>query len=103
LLDDDAAFNTAISALRAAIGDHPRVLQIEMDADDVAIEAEDPRNRRAAPAWLESVTIGGHMFVPQAGARAIAGPRARCGGGFSATTRRHAWRMPRIHVFAALQ
>ncbi len=50
-LDDDAAFGAAISALRTAIGAHPRVLRIEIDADAVAIEAQDPRNRTHVDRW----------------------------------------------------
>jgi hypothetical protein len=50
-LDDNATFGSAISALRSTIGDHPRVLRIEVDADSVAIEAQDPRNRNHIDRW----------------------------------------------------
>jgi hypothetical protein len=50
-LDDNADFGTAIAALRTAIGDHPRVLKIEVDAAAVVIEAQDPRNRNHVDRW----------------------------------------------------
>src|SRR5690349_146994 len=50
-LDDNAKLSTAITALRGAIGDHPRVLRIEIDADAVAVEAQDPRNRSHVDRW----------------------------------------------------
>ena len=43
--DDSTEFAFAISILRSAIGEHPRVLRIEADADGVAIEVQDPRYR----------------------------------------------------------
>jgi len=50
-LDDPADFAAALSALRGAIGDHPRVLKIEVAADGVVIEAQDPRNPRHVDRW----------------------------------------------------
>ena len=50
-LDDNAKLSVAITALRGAIGEHPRVLRIEIDADGVAIEAQDPRNRSHVDRW----------------------------------------------------
>jgi hypothetical protein len=50
-LDDNAAFSAAISALRAAIGDHPRVLRIEVDAAGVVIDVQDLHNRKHVDRW----------------------------------------------------
>jgi len=50
-LDDSAAFDSGVAALRSAIGEHPRVLRIEVDADRIAIEAQDPRNRNHVDRW----------------------------------------------------
>jgi hypothetical protein len=50
-VDDGAALGSAIAALRAAIGGHPRVLRIALDADGVAIEVQDPRNRNHVDRW----------------------------------------------------
>lgn len=51
-LDDGGAeLGVAISALRGALGAHPRVLKIEIDADGVVIEAQDPGNRSHVDRW----------------------------------------------------
>lgn len=51
-LDDGGAeLGVAISVLRGALGDHPRVLKIEIDADGIAIEAQDPKNRNHVDRW----------------------------------------------------
>jgi hypothetical protein len=50
-IDDDAALGSAITALRAALGDHPRVLRIVLDPNGVAIEVQDPRNRNHVDRW----------------------------------------------------
>ena len=49
--NDSTEFAFAISILRSAIGEHPRVLRIEADADGVAIEVQDPRNRNHVDQW----------------------------------------------------
>ena len=50
-LDDNTAFNKAISELRSAIGDHARVLQITADPEGVEIEAQDPQNHNHIDRW----------------------------------------------------
>src|SRR3974390_1806958 len=50
-LDDGAALDSAIAALRGAIGDRPRVLKIEIDPAGIAIEAQDPHNRIHVDRW----------------------------------------------------
>ncbi len=47
----EADLQTAISELRSAIGARPRVLKIEVDADVVAIEAQDPKNPNHVDRW----------------------------------------------------
>jgi len=54
-LDDGAAFGSAVAALRSALGEHPRVLRIEVDADRVTIEAQDPRNRTHVDGWQYTI------------------------------------------------
>src|SRR5215469_16065574 len=54
-LDDSTAFGSAMAALRSATGEHPRVLRIEVDANRVTIEAQDPRNRRHVDRWQYGV------------------------------------------------
>jgi hypothetical protein len=54
-LDDGASFGEAMTALRAAVGEHPRVLRIEVAADRVAIEAQDPQNRDHVDRWQYGV------------------------------------------------
>jgi hypothetical protein len=43
-LDDETELSQAIPALRSSIGNHPRVLKIEVDPNVVAIEAQDSNN-----------------------------------------------------------
>jgi hypothetical protein len=50
-IDDNTALSLAISVLRSAIGEHPRVLQIEADANGIEIEAPDPRNPDHIDRW----------------------------------------------------
>lgn len=61
-LDDNAAFDRAISELRAAIGDHARVLQITADPGGVEIEAQDPHNRSHIDHWRYGVVIYLRIF-----------------------------------------
>jgi len=50
-LDNDADFSFALSLLRPAIGEHARVLRVDVDAQGVVIEAQDPRNRSHVDRW----------------------------------------------------
>jgi hypothetical protein len=50
-LNDSAAFDSAMSALRSEIGEHARVLRIEVDAGRVTIEAQDPHDRDHVGRW----------------------------------------------------
>jgi hypothetical protein len=50
-LDETADFGPALAALRAAIGERPRVLRIEVEAAAVVVEAQDPRNRHHVDRW----------------------------------------------------
>jgi hypothetical protein len=50
-LYDSAAFVSAMSALRPALGAHPRVLRITIAADRVVIEAQDPHNLSHVDSW----------------------------------------------------
>jgi hypothetical protein len=50
-LDDETELGQAIPELRSAIGNHPRVLKIEVDRSVVAIEAQDPRNPKHVNRW----------------------------------------------------
>src|SRR5215470_9393839 len=50
-VDDETELSQAISALRSAIDNHPRVLKIEVDPNVVAIEAQDPRNLQHVNRW----------------------------------------------------
>jgi hypothetical protein len=54
-LDDNTAFNKAISELRSAIGDHARVLQITADPEGVEVEAQDPHNLSHIDRWRYGV------------------------------------------------
>src|SRR5258708_6097102 len=70
-LDDNAAFGAAISALRSALGDHPRVLKVEVDADGVVIEAQDPRNRSHVDRWRYGIVNVLRVFP----AKRLTGPQ----------------------------
>ncbi|MFI4995492.1 MAG: hypothetical protein ACHQAQ_06880 [Hyphomicrobiales bacterium] len=50
-LDDGSELGMVISQLRSAIGAHPRILKIEVDAKAVLIEAQDPRNLAHVDRW----------------------------------------------------
>jgi hypothetical protein len=50
-LDDSTKFGLALSVLRSAIGPHPRILRLEVDADGITIEAQDARNRNHVDRW----------------------------------------------------
>lgn len=50
-LTNEADLQTAISQLRSAIGARPRVLKIEVEANVVAIEAQDPKNPNHVDRW----------------------------------------------------
>jgi hypothetical protein len=71
-LDDNADFGGAIAAFRTAIGDHPRVLKIEVEADGVAVEAQDPRNRNHVDRWRYG-TVSYLGFFP---VKRLSGPQA---------------------------
>jgi hypothetical protein len=68
-LDDGSELGTAISQLRSAIGAHPRILKIEVDAKAVLIEAQDPRNRAHVDRWQYSDRVLG--IIPM---RRVSGP-----------------------------
>src|SRR5262249_57821345 len=71
-LDDNAEFSAAMAALRAAIGDHPRVLKFEIEADGVVVEAQDPRNRKHVDRW-RYVTV---TYLKVFSAKRLTGPQA---------------------------
>ncbi len=50
-IDDNATFSLAISVLRSAIGEYPRALRIEADANGIEIEAQDPHNPNHIDRW----------------------------------------------------
>lgn len=50
-VDDGSELNQAIPALQAAIGNHPRILKIEVQPDDVVVEAQDPKNLLHINQW----------------------------------------------------
>ena len=54
--DSQSDITFAISALRSGLGNHPRVLQIEIDRDAVTIQAQDPHNARHIDQWRYGVT-----------------------------------------------
>ena len=49
--DSESDLTFAISALRSGLGNHPRVLNIEIDRDAVTIEAQDPHNAHHIDQW----------------------------------------------------
>ena len=61
LLDNE--LSRAIPALRSAIGNHPRVLKIEVDPNVVTIEAQDPNNLKHVNRWLCVDRILGFMPI----------------------------------------
>jgi len=50
-VDDETELSHAIPALRSAIGNHSRVLKIEVDPNVVTIEAQDPNNLKHINRW----------------------------------------------------
>jgi hypothetical protein len=50
-LDDTAKLGAAVAALHGALGDHPRVLRIAIDAEAVVVDVPDPRNRSQVGRW----------------------------------------------------
>jgi hypothetical protein len=71
-VDDSSEFGAAMTALRAAIGDHPRVLKVEAEADGVAIDVQDPRNRRHVDRWR----YGTVTYLKVFSTRRLSGPQA---------------------------
>ena len=71
-IDDPAELGAAITALHTAIGDHPRVLKIEVEADGVVIEAQDPRDRRHVNRWR----YGSVTYLKVYSAKRLSGPQA---------------------------
>jgi hypothetical protein len=71
-LDNQNDLNFAVSVLRSAIGQHPRVLKIEVDADVVAIEAQDAHNRNHVDRWQ----YGKINYLGIIPVRRLAGPEA---------------------------
>jgi hypothetical protein len=69
-VDNEADLLSALTELRGAIGDHARVLKVDIDARTVAIEAQDPANRQHVDRW-EYKTI---KFGPLQTGR-LAGPQ----------------------------
>src|SRR3974377_1823836 len=56
-LDDLTQLSLAVSVLHGAIGDHPRVLKVEIDADTVTMQARDPPNRNPVGEWPYGKTM----------------------------------------------
>ena len=54
--DSQSDLTFAVSALRSGLGEHPRVLKIEIDRDAVTIQAQDPHNPRHIDQWRYGVT-----------------------------------------------
>jgi hypothetical protein len=70
-LDNETELGQAIPALRSAIGNHPRVLKIEVDPDIVTVEAQDSRNPEHVNRWQCVNRVLG--FIPM---RWVTGPEA---------------------------
>jgi hypothetical protein len=68
-VDDGTELGRAIPELRSAIGNHPRVLKIEVDPNVVTIEAQDPRNPKHVNRWRCVDRVLG--FIPM---RWVTGP-----------------------------
>ena len=62
LLDDDNALVQTIQALRSSIGDHPRILRVEVAPNFVTIEAQDPNNHNHVNRWQCADRVLG--FIP---------------------------------------
>jgi hypothetical protein len=50
-VDNGAELSQAIPALRSAIGNHSRILRIEVQPNDVIVEAQDPNNLNHVNRW----------------------------------------------------
>src|SRR6516164_6762529 len=50
-VDDETELGQAIPELRSAIGNHPRLLKIEVDPNVVTIEAQDPHSLNHVNRW----------------------------------------------------
>jgi hypothetical protein len=70
-VDDESELRLAIPQLRSAIGDHPRVLKIEVDPNFVTIEAQDPHNQKHLNRWRCGNRV--LRFIPM---RWVTGPEA---------------------------
>ncbi len=70
-VDDENELIQAIPALRSAIGNHPRVLKIEVPPNVVTIEAQDPSNLNHVNRWRCVNRVLG--FIPM---RWVTGPEA---------------------------
>ena len=70
-VDNETELGLAIPELRSAIGNHPRVLKIEVDPNVVTIEAQDPRNLNHVNRWRCVNRVLG--FIPL---RWVIGPEA---------------------------
>jgi hypothetical protein len=57
-VDDGTELSQAIPALRSAIGNHPRILRIEVEPNDVIVEAQDPNNLNHVNRWRYVSHIG---------------------------------------------
>lgn len=71
-LDNDADFSLALSLLRPAVGEHARLLRVEVDAQGVVIEAQDPRNRGHVDRWR----YGFVSYLGLLALRRLSGPEA---------------------------
>ena len=71
-LDDTAELDPAITALRGAIGGHPRVLRIEIRPDGVVIEAQDANNRNHVDRWR----YGAVSYLGVVSLKRLSGPQA---------------------------
>src|SRR5437667_7590142 len=70
-LNNESDLQQALEELRKIIGDYPRVLKIEVDADAVAIEAQDVKNLRHIDRWqYENRRLGPFSM------RRVRGPQA---------------------------
>ncbi len=69
LVEDQAALGDALKALHEAVGDHARVLKIEIDAQALTIEAQDPANHSHVDAWTYRRLTLGPIALPR-----LAGP-----------------------------
>jgi hypothetical protein len=57
-VDNGTELSQAIPALRSAIGNHPRILRIEVQPNDVIVEAQDPNNLKHVNRWRYVNHIG---------------------------------------------